>query len=88
MAGDDGATESLGGGTERSGRCRDRSGGLSLSRAGLPAQGPSHLEQGMSPVPPQPGGSCQRREGRILLSMAAPERTELMGLKCIKVDFG
>lgn len=59
-----------------------------LSRAGLPAQDPAHLDQGISPVPPQPGGSCQRREGRILFSVATPERTELMGLKCIKVDFG
>lgn len=53
-----------------------------------PAQVPAPPEQGMSPVPPQPGGSCQRREGEILLSMAAPERMVLMGLKCIKADFG
>lgn len=41
----------------------------------------------MSPVPPQPGGSYQRREGEDD-AMAALERMELMGLKYIKGDFG
>lgn len=87
MAGEPGATESLGGGTERWGRCCDPRGGRLLPPAGLPAQRSARSEPGMSPVPPQPGGSCRRREGRMLLTVATPERMELMGLKYIRGGF-
>lgn len=67
--------------------CVEGKGGSGLDGV-PPAQATLIQSRGISPVPPQTGGSCQRSEGTILLSVAAPGRMELMGLKCIKADFG
>lgn len=63
LAGEARATESLGGGTELSGRCWDQKGGTRLSQAGPPAQSPVHSEQRTPPVPFTARGKVPREGG-------------------------